>query len=52
MTNFEKKLMATKLEEEMHKLDTIITIEILISINGLALVLMYVINTRILRKEI
>lgn len=39
LTNFEKRIMAIELEEEMHKLDIIITNEILISINGLALAL-------------
>ena len=39
LTNFEKRIMALGLEDDIHKLDNIITNEILISINGLALAL-------------
>ena len=39
LTNFEKKIMAIGLEDDIHKLDVIITKEILISINGIALAL-------------
>lgn len=39
LTNFEKRIMAIGLEDDIHKLDIIITKEILISINGLALAL-------------
>ncbi len=39
LTNFEKKIMAIGLDDDIHKLDIIITKEILISINGLALAL-------------
>lgn len=39
LTNFEKKIMAIDLDDDIHKLDHIITKEILISIKGLALAL-------------
>ena len=39
LTNFEKKIMAIGLDDEIYKLDDIITNEILISIKGLALAL-------------
>ncbi|MDV4150557.1 hypothetical protein R0131_06885 [Clostridium sp. AL.422] len=39
LTNFEKRIMALGLDDDIHKLDIIITKEILISINGLALAL-------------
>ncbi|MCI6693920.1 MAG: hypothetical protein MR510_15875 [Clostridium sp.] len=39
LTNFEKRIMALGLDDDIHKLDNIITNEILISINGLALAL-------------
>ncbi|MGG7058794.1 hypothetical protein ACQPUY_02520 [Clostridium nigeriense] len=39
LTNFEKKIMAIGLDDDIQQLDTIITNEILISINGLALAL-------------
>ena len=39
LTNFEKRIMAVGLDDDIHKLDSIITKEILISINGLAVAL-------------
>ncbi len=39
LTNFEKRIMTLGLDDDIHKLDNIITSEILISINGLALAL-------------
>lgn len=39
ITNFEKKIMVLGLDDDIHKLDNIITKEILMSINGLALAL-------------
>ncbi|GAA0084123.1 hypothetical protein UT300007_05620 [Clostridium sp. CTA-7] len=39
LTNFEKKIMSIGLDDDIHKLDNIITKEILISISGLALAL-------------
>ena len=39
LTNFEKRIMALGLDDDIHKLDNIITSEILISINGLAVAL-------------
>ena len=39
LTNFEKRIMALGLDDDVHKLDIIITKEILISIKGLALAL-------------
>lgn len=39
LTNFEKQIMSLGLDDDIHKLDNIITSEILISINGIALAL-------------
>ena len=39
LTNFEKRIMTLGLDDDIHKLDNIITSEILISINGLAVAL-------------